>query len=328
MPTPMMTAAYVEALGPAAEIRVGPLPVPAIGPTDVLVAVDTVALNPVDVYVRSGRYRTPVPLPFIVGRDLVGVVAAVGSAASPFRPGEPVWSNSLGHDGRQGSFAEYAAVPADRLYHLPDGASPHTAVAVAHPAATAYLGLFVHARLRAGETVFVGGGAGNVGTAAIQMAVVAGARVITSAGVEDHASCRDAGAAVVLDYRDPHLRRRLLSYAGAGVDIWWDTSGTNDLALAAEATAVGGRILLTAARSAHSTAPLPQLYTRDLSVHGFVISRASVSDLAAAAAFINTLLPAGLLRTRITDELPLADTAAAHERMEAGAMSGRLLLRP
>ncbi len=85
-----MPAAYVERLGPADQIRVGELPVPRPGPTDVLVAVETVAVNPVDTYVRSGRYPTPVPLPLVVGRDLVGTVAAVGSQAVPFRVGDRV----------------------------------------------------------------------------------------------------------------------------------------------------------------------------------------------------------------------------------------------
>ncbi|MGH3493390.1 MAG: alcohol dehydrogenase catalytic domain-containing protein, partial [Sciscionella sp.] len=205
MPVATMNAVYVTALGPASEIRVGMLPVPTPGPTEVLVAVDTVAVNPVDTYIRSGRYRTPVPMPFIVGRDLVGTVVEVGSAATSFRPGARVWCNSMGHEGRQGPTAEYAAVPAERLYHLPDGVDPRTAVALAQPAATAYLGWFGHARLRPGQTVFVGGGAGNIGTAAIQMATLAGARVLTSAAPDDHEHCRVAGADVVLDYRDPFL---------------------------------------------------------------------------------------------------------------------------
>jgi NADPH:quinone reductase-like Zn-dependent oxidoreductase len=98
-----------------------------------------VAVNPVDTYVRTGRSRTPVAFPFVVGRDLVGTVAAVGSEAVPFRVGDRVWCNSLGHEGRQGSFAELAVVPADRLYPLPQGVDPGLAVAVAHPAGTAYL---------------------------------------------------------------------------------------------------------------------------------------------------------------------------------------------
>lgn len=323
-----MVAAYVDALGSASAIRVGPLPVPVPGPTDVLVEVGDVAVNPVDTYVRSGRYRTPVPFPFVVGRDLVGTVAAVGSDVVPFRPGARVWCNSLGHAGRQGSFAEYAVVPVDRLYPLPDGVDARTAVAVAHPAATAYLGLFVHARLRPAETVFVGGGAGNVGTAAIQMAAAAGARVVASARLPDHPHCRRAGASVVVDHQDPDLCRRLVEQVPGGVDVVWETSGLHDFGVVCEVAAVGARVLVTAAHDAEVTLPLAQLYVRDVSLLGFVISRAETGDLAAAAGLINQMLVAQQLTARIADRLPLADTPRAHQRMEAGEVSGRLLLGP
>lgn len=115
--------------------------------------------------------------------------------------------------------------------------------------------------------------------------------------------------------------------APTGVDVVWDTPGHNDAALAAHAVADGQRILVTAT-SAGSTVPLARLYTRDVSVVGFVISRADVRDLAAAAALINQMLAGSLLITRIVDRLPLADTAAAHLRMEAGAVPGRLLVQP
>ncbi len=119
-----MRAAYITELGPADAIRVGELPVPAIGPTDVLVRVEVVAVDPVDTMVRSGAYPTPTPFPFVVGRDLVGTVAVAPPGAAGFAPGDRVWCNSLGHGGRQGSFAGYAPVPAERLYHLPAAVDP------------------------------------------------------------------------------------------------------------------------------------------------------------------------------------------------------------
>jgi NADPH:quinone reductase-like Zn-dependent oxidoreductase len=320
-----MTAAYVEELGPAGAIRVGPLPTPGLGSTDVLVAVDTVTVNPVDTYVRSGRYATSVPLPFIVGRDLVGNVAEVGDAVTDFTPGQQVWCNSMGHDGRQGSFSQLCAVPAERLYRLPQHVDSATAVAAAHPAATAYLGLFVHGRMRPGQTVFVGGGAGNVGTAVIEMATYAGARVVASARPQDHEQCRRAGAEVVLDYRG--LDAEALTEAdGRAIDLFWDTSGHTDFALAARTLAVGGRIVVSAAASEASDVPFAALYTRDVDVHGFVISRATVQNLASAARLINQMLVDDRLTARITDRLPLSQAAAAHERMEHGEVRGRLLL--
>src|SRR5512146_952654 len=108
-------AAYVTELGPPESIRVGELPAPQLSTSEVLVRTQALAVNHVDALVRSGRYPTRTPFPFIIGRDLVGVVAAVGEAVDGFREGEAVWCNSLGHHGRQGSFAEYAVVPQERL---------------------------------------------------------------------------------------------------------------------------------------------------------------------------------------------------------------------
>jgi NADPH:quinone reductase-like Zn-dependent oxidoreductase len=266
-----------------------------------------------------------VPLPFVVGRDLVGTVVEAGPATG-FRPGERVWCNSMGHEGRQGPSSQYAVVPSDRLYRLPRGVDPHVAVALAQPAATAYLGWFVHPRLRPGQTVFVGGGGGNVRTAAIQMAPWAGARVLTSARPEDHERCRAAGAEVALDYRDPALAAHLADHVPSGVDVVWDTSGHHDFALAASAASAGCRVLVTAAASAEPAVPLRTLYTHDVSLLGFVISRAAVADLAAAAQLINEMSAEGRLTTRIADLLNLEDVAAAHRRLEAGTVRGRLVI--
>jgi len=323
----MMEAAFIRALGPAQSIQVGQIPMPAPGPMDVLVEVDLVAANPVDALVRSGRYPTRLTFPFVVGRDLVGTVASADSATG-FAVGDQVWCNSLGHGGRQGSFAQFAVVPAERCYRLPPGVEPSAAVAVAHPAATAYLGWFVHAHLHAGEAVYVGGGGGNVGTAATVMAHRAGSRVVATARPEDHDRCRAAGASVVLDYRDPRLGERLQEAAPTGFDVFWDTSGHHDFDVVAQTIAVGGRVLVSAAAGLTFPFSAAAFYTKDVSVLGFVISRAQVNDLAAAARFLNVMLESGSLSARVSEVLPLSATAEVHARLEAGQVVGRILLRP
>jgi NADPH:quinone reductase-like Zn-dependent oxidoreductase len=115
----------------------------------VLVRVELAAVDPVDLLVRSGAYRTPTPFPFVVGRDLVGTGAVAGPGAVGFAPGDRLWCNSLGHGGRQGACAEYAVVPAERCYHLPAGTDPVAVVALLHPAATAWLALGALNRLLA-----------------------------------------------------------------------------------------------------------------------------------------------------------------------------------
>jgi NADPH:quinone reductase-like Zn-dependent oxidoreductase len=321
-------AAYVTELGPPERIQAGQLPVPAPGPTDVLVRTDVLAVDQVDTLVRSGAYPTPTPFPFVIGRDLAGTVAAAGPGATGFSEGDRVWCNSLGHGGRQGSFAQEVVVAAERLYHLPAGVNPEQAVAVAHTAGTACVGLFRHARLRAGETIIVGGGAGGVGSAVTQLAAAARAHVIATAAKEDFGWCRQNGAARVIDYRDPEVTARLAEAVAPGADVYWDTSGHQDLQAIIPLLARGARVLLTATSSPTSTLPGQYYYTHDISVRGFVISNASASDLAAAAKTINAGLADGTLRPRIGARMPLIQAAEAHRLQETGKVSGRILVLP
>lgn len=323
-----MKAAYITELGSADVIRYGELPVPAPGPTDVLVRVQATTVNPVDTFVRSGAYATPTPFPFVIGRDLVGTVAALGAGAAGFSSGQLVWCNSLGHGGRQGAFAEYAVVAADRLYAVPEGVDPVDLVAAAHPAATAWLALLRHARLRLGEVVFVGGAAGNVGSAAVSLAARAGAHVVATARPDDADMVRSLGAAEVLDYHARDLTDRLRAAAPDGYDIHLDTSGQAELDAAVELLAHGGRVVAMAGRQGEPVLPIRRLYTGDASIVGFAISNATVSDLADAAAGVLELLRTTTWRPRRAGHLPLSQAADAHRRLEAGEVRGRLVLQP
>lgn len=324
-----MRAAYIDRLGPAEAIRHGTVPVPTAGPTDVVIRVAAVSVNPVDTFVRSGAFATPMSFPFVIGRDAVGTVAAAGSSGLDVRIGQAVWTNSLGHAGRPGAAAEYAVVPVDRLYPLPDGVDPVQAVAVVHPAATAYLALFTHARLQPGETVYVAGAAGHVGSAATLLAARAGARVLASASAADLGRVRELGAQLAFDYRADDLTARLRAAAPHGVDVHVDTSGRNDLEAALAVLADRGRVVLLAGMASRPVLPAGQLYTHDQSVLGFVISKATSAELAAAAAVLNPLMADGSLRAGCIEELPLGKAADAHARLESGRARGvRLVLRP
>ncbi|MDQ8706196.1 NADPH:quinone reductase [Streptomyces sp. LHD-70] len=322
-----MFAAYIEEFGPPDLIRYGELPAPRPGPTDVLVDVEVSAVNHVDTFVRSGAWRTDVPLPFVIGRDLVGTVAATGTSVVGFSPGDRVWCNSLGYGGRQGAAAEQALVAADRLYHLPDGVAAAGAVALAHPAATAYLALFTHGRLRVGETVVVLGAGGNVGSALVLMAARAGARVVAVAGAHSADHVRALGAAEFVDYRDPDVAGRIRAAAPQGVGMYLDTSARNDLTTAVDLLARRGRIVLLAGMTTSPVLPAGRLYVKDCSVVGFAISQASADELAEAAQHINRLLADGSLRPAGVTEMPLSEAAAAHRLLDEGKARGKVVLR-
>ncbi|MFJ5266339.1 NADPH:quinone reductase [Streptomyces sp. NPDC088387] len=322
-----MFAAYIEEFGAPDGIRCDELPAPRPGPADVLVDVEVSAVNHVDTFVRSGAWRTPVPMPFVIGRDLVGTVAETSPGAVGFTVGDRVWSNSMGHAGRSGTAAEQVVVPADRLYHLPPGVDPTAAVAVAHPAATAHLALFTHGRLRAGENVVVLGGGGNVGGALTLMAARAGARVVVTASARDADRCRALGAAHVVDYRDPDVQGRLRAACPEGADLFLDTSGANDLESALALLARRGRIVVLAGMRSRPVLPAGALYLKDCSVVGFAISQATSDELAEAAAGINRLLADGSLRPPATVPMALKEAAEAHRMLESGEVRGKIVLR-
>jgi len=300
---------------------------PTLGALDVLVHTQALAVNFVDTLVRSGRFPTPKTFPFVIGRDLVGVVAATGDAVDSFTVGDAVWCNSLGHRGLQGSFAEYAKVPQERLYRLPAGADPIETVALLHSAATAYLGLFHQADLHYGETVVVSGAAGAVGSTAVQFAAASGAHVIATARDEDADWCRSAGAESVFDYRDPDLWTHVAAAAPRGVDVFFETSRQYDFTRTLPLLARGGRSILITSDGSPSQVPLEQLYLRDTSLRGFNISGATVAELADAARAVNDSISLGRLRVRIGTELPLEESAKAHRLMEEGTR-GRIVVLP
>src|SRR5258708_38997742 len=115
---------------------------------------------------------------------MVGIVTQIGEDVTQFRPGDRVWTNNQGYDGRQGTFAEYCRVNENLLYHLPAGIGPVQAVTVLHSSLTAILGLFFKAKLAAGETIFINGGGGKIRTTGLPLGQSRGARVLGATGNE------------------------------------------------------------------------------------------------------------------------------------------------
>lgn len=323
-----MNAAFIDATGGAGSIRVGDLPVPEPGTMEALVRMEASEVNHVDLFVRSGDFPTPMTFPFVIGRDLVGTVVAVGQAVEEFDPGDRVWSNSLGHGGRQGTFSDYVAAPIERLYRLPDGVDPAEAAPVLHAAGTAYIGLVREARLRPGETIVVGSASGAVGTAIVQLAAIMGAHVIAGASTGDEQWVADCGADVVIDKHAPDYYDQIASAAPGGVDVWWDASGADDFDRSVPLLDQGARVIVMAGMQSSPRVPIGKLYTRDASVLGFAISNASAADLAEAATAINHMLATGRLRGRIGATYRLAEAADAHRALEDGGVRGRILIRP
>ena len=318
-----MKAAYILETGSPDVIRVGELPRPEPARGQVLVKVEAVAVNPIDTYIRSGVVAMQLPKPFVIGCDLAGVVESVGDGVSGFEPGMRVWCSNQGLLGRQGTFAEYAAVDADWLHALPDGVAARDAAAVALVAITAHLGLFRDAKLGSGETIAVIGGTGGVGSMVVQMAKLAGARVITTAGSDAKVeAARGLGADEVIGYHRESIGEGLQRCAPQGVDVFWETRREPDFDVAVAAMKERGRMILMAGRDARPPFPVGPFYVKECSLKGMVMFKATPLEVAESAHEINRWLAEGRLKANISHTLPLAEAAEAHRLQEAATLKG------
>jgi NADPH:quinone reductase len=328
-----MKAAYIEQPGPPERILFGSLPKPKPADGQVLVRVKAVAVNPVDTYIRSGMYPMNLPNPFVVGCDLAGVVDAVGPGTKKLRKGDRVWGSNQGLLGRQGTFAEFAAVEEHWLYPMPDDVSDQDAAAVALTGITAHLGLFRDGQLKTGEAVFVHGGSGGVGSCVVQMARAVGARVMTTAGTKEKVQiCRHLGATVAVNYKTDDLEAALRDFGP--IDVWFETRREPDFDQSVEHAAMRGRIIVIAGRGARPKFPVGPFYLKDCKLFGFAMFNAPPNEQRKSAAEINRWLAKGKLRPQIARVMKLSEAAAAHKLQESstirksGSLAGKIVLLP
>lgn len=330
-----MKAAYIDHPGPPEVIRYDDLPVPQLKETEVLVRVGAVSVNPIDTYIRAGTVQMPLPKPYILGCDVAGTVEAVGARVTRFKPGDRVWGSNQGLLGRQGTFAEYAAVDECWLYPTPATVSDREAAAIALVGITAYLGLFRDANLKPNETVFVHGGTGGVGSCVVQMAKAVGARVITTAGSEEKADlCRQLGADVVINYKRENEAEAIRRFAPEGVNVWFETLREQNLEMAVSLLAMRGRLVLIAGRQSKPKFPVGSFYVKDCKAFGFAMFNAPPEEQQRAAEQINQWLKNGKLRPVIGRVLRLSQAVEAHRLQEqntlggAGNLVGKIVLEP
>jgi len=330
----LMKAAYIKQTGPPGNIIYGELPAPKPKIAEVLVQVEAVSVNPIDTYLRAGIVPMNLPLPYVVGCDLAGKVVETGPA-SRFKAGDRVWASNQGLLGRQGTFAELVAVDEIWLNLIPDGITSEQAAAIALVGITAHLGLVRSAGLKPGETLFVNGAGGAVGSTVVQMARTLGARVIAATGTDAKAAaCRQLGADLVLNYATQDLVAGLKKGAPKGIDVWWETTREPNFDRIVSLLAPRGRIVIMAGREARPPFPVGPFYVKGCSLHGFAMFSFSADEQRPCAEDINRWLAAGRLKPQIDRIMPLSETAAAHRLQEQntigqkGLLTGKLVLKP
>src|ERR1041385_3737291 len=311
--------------GPEALVPVD-VPTPKPKPNEALVQIKAAGVNFIDVYFREGRY--PAPVPFIDGQEGAGVVTEVGSEVTLVQPGDRV-----AYTGSLGSYAEYAAVPAQRLVKIPDALSFEDAAAAMLQGMTAHYLTHSTYKLQAGETALVHAAAGGVGLLLVQMAKQFGARVIGTAGTKEKAQlARDAGADECIIYTESDFEtetKRLTD--GKGVHVVYDGVGKATFDKDLNVLLPRGYLVLFGG----SSGAVPPFDLIKLSQKGSLfITRPTLGHYTATreelewrAYDVLQSIARGELKLRIHKVYPLADAAQAHRDLEGRKTTGKLLLK-
>lgn len=313
--THTMKAIVLGRFGGADAFELRDVAVPAVGSRQVRVRVHATAINPLDYQIRRGDYVDHVPLPAIIGHDISGVVEETGAQVSEFAVGDEVYYTSKIFGG-PGSYAEQHVADADLVARKPRNVSHLEAASLTLAGGTVWEALVGRAALAVQETILVHGGAGGVGSVAIQMAKAMGARVITTARRADHEFVRSLGADEAIDYTAEDYVAAVAELThGQGVNVVFDTVGGDTLERSAQVLADAGRVvsIVDIARPQN----LIDAWGRNAAYH-FVFTRQNRGKLGA----LTNLVERGLIKPVIGAVLPLARIGDAHELLENGGSRG------
>ena len=300
------------------------LPVPQPKSNEAVVKIEAAGVNFIDVYNREGRY--PAPLPLVLGQEAAGVVSAVGSEVHEVAVGDRV-----AYTFALGSYAEYAAVPADRLVKIPAAVGARDAAAAMLQGMTAhYLSHDTYA-LKKGETALIHAAAGGVGLLLVQMAHNIGARVIATVSTEEKAKlARAAGADEVILYTQVDFEAETKRLTGGkGVDVVYDSVGKTTFEKGLNLLRPRGMMVLFGA----SSGPVAPLDPLALTQKSMFLTRPSLGhyiitaeELQERAGAVFGMIRAGKLKLRIEHVYPLAEAPQAHRDLEGRKTTGKLLL--
>lgn len=314
--------------GPPEVLVLGDAPDPNPGPGEVLLRVEAAGVNRPDVLQRLGRYAPPKGESLVPGLEMAGEVVALGEGAQRFSVGDRVCGLVGG-----GGYAELCVAPEDQCLAIPEGVSAIEAGAIPETWFTVWANVFEHGGLRPGETLLVHGGSSGIGHVALQLAVVRGARVITTSSDPDkRAFCERLGAELTIDYRKEDFVARVREHTeGRGVDVILDMVGGDYLARNLDALAFRGRMVSIATlRGATAELPILKLMAKQAVLTGSFLRRRSREEKARLREEVERelwpLLSSGKVRPHIDRTFPLAEAAEAHRVMEAGTFLGKLVL--
>ena len=323
-----MKAVEITGKGGPEVLVPGTRKVPAAAPGEVLVKVAAAGVNRPDVMQRQGNYPPPPGITDIPGLEIAGTVAALGAGVSGWRVGDELCALVAG-----GGYAEYCAAPAPQCLKVPAGLGVVEAAALPETFFTVWDNLFTRGKLQAGETVLVHGGAGGIGTTAIQLACAKGAAVIVTAGTaEKCAACEALGASRAINYNDEDFVDVVKQVTdGEGVNVVLDMIGGDYVTRNLNALAVDGRLVQIAIQHGTKAQVVMHLImTKRLTVTGSTLRARPVAAKGAIARALREnvwpLIEAGRVKPEIFATFSLEKAIDAHALMDSGAHIGKIVL--
>jgi len=321
-----MKAMRAHQFGGNEQLRLEEAPDPQVQAGQVAIRIRAAGINPADVVRLSGRLGA-LPLPYIPGTDVSGEIESVGPGVSHLKRGDRVFGRAL-----SGGYAEKTCLSAGEAIPLPANLSFEEGAAIPIPFYTAYHALHNKAAIKSGETVLVSAGGGGVGVAAVQLARLAGARVITTVGSREKAErISSLGAQVVVNYKEQDFVAEVQKFTDKkGVEVIIENVATDNLAKDLIALAPKGRIIVIGTgtgKAADATFPVFPALFKDASVLGMSLINAgdAIAEIAAALA---RLFGEGKLKAVVSNSYPLADAPKAIADLMAAKVFGKLVLTP
>jgi putative PIG3 family NAD(P)H quinone oxidoreductase len=304
------------------------VPDPVTAPGEVLIQVAASAVNRADVMQRLGFYPPPPGAPPYLGLECSGRIAALGPGVTGWSVGQEVCALLAG-----GGYAELVNVPAGQVLPAPSGVDLVTAAALPEVTCTIWSNLFMVAGLRPDETVLIHGGGGGIGTAAIQLARLAGAHVMTTAGTDEKlALCRELGAEVTINYRTEDFGVRVREVTGGrGVDVILDNMGAKYLSRNVGVLAENGRLVIIGMQGGtRAELDINALMRKRAAVIATSLRARPVAEKAAIVAAVREhvwpLVESGRYRVVVDRIVPMGEASVAHEAMDGSVNVGKLVL--
>jgi NADPH:quinone reductase len=322
-----MRAIVARAFGGPEVLELQNVPDPMPGPTQVLVHVHTVGVNPYDTYMRTGNYAIKPPLPYTPGSDAAGVIAAVGSDISDVALGARVFIGGTATHKAYGAYAEKVVCERGQIHPLPGRLSFAQGAAINVPYVTAWRALHIRGRIQPGETLFIHGASGSVGIAATQIARAWGLTVIGTAGTTAGLELVLAqGAAHALNHREPDYLDRLKDLTdGRGPDVILENLANVNLDNDLTALAFGGRIVVVGNRGRIEIDPRKTM-SKEGAIVGMALWNTPPDEWTKIYRALHAGLTDGTLSPHVAMELPLGDAGQAHQRILEPAANGKIVL--